>query len=200
MLLYFNPSSVLYMRWSVQCDLEGTVMSHRTSVGHQPHCSKTDSMCTCIVVFVLSVHCKNIMSGIAGVLLQIMAQTCQKTKSSSKGHGMLFNVYSFWMQGAGLGTREKQAPYSGSCAKDDVYSCYVNLYIYIYICNFWYTIWLFTMDANVRQHNVYRKFRTLLNYNHSGHSYVYISLKKSTILICWLFTTTAVSFWFTSTL
>ena len=46
---------------------------------------------------------------------------------------------------------------------------------YIYICNFWYTIWLFTMDANVRQHNVYRKFRTLLNYNHSGHSHVYIS-------------------------
>jgi len=48
------------------------------SVGQQSHCSETASMWTCSVVFVSSVHCKNIMSGIAGVQLQVMAQTGQK--------------------------------------------------------------------------------------------------------------------------
>jgi hypothetical protein len=36
-------------------------------------------------------------------------------------------VYSFWKQGAGLGTKQKLAPHSGRCTKDYVYSHYVNL-------------------------------------------------------------------------
>jgi hypothetical protein len=110
----------------VYCGRHCNVTQHECRTPVTLHC-ETASMCTCSVLFILSDHCKNIMSGTAGVLLQIMAQTCPKEDQVIQSGEFYLMCIVSESRGHDWGTREKQAPYSGSCTKDYVYSHYVKL-------------------------------------------------------------------------
>lgn len=132
----FQPSLCIVHEISVQPDLGCTVMSqhvYRTPLTVQWDCISVHMQYSVCIVSPLQKH-RVMHSGCAAM---DNGPNLSKGRPRRPVRAMEFYLMcvSFWKQAAGLGTREKHAPYSANCTKDCVYSCYVSLYTQLLIHN-----------------------------------------------------------------